>query len=169
MSRKTASENTSNKRKITIERTYKASLQDVWDLWTTKKGIESWWGPEGFEVKVRKLDLRPGGELQYAMTAIGPDQVEFMKQAGMPLTTEARLTYDEIAPNRRLAYTHLADFIPGVEPYDIAHVMELHPKGQGVRMVFTFDAMHDEEWTQRAVMGWEMELGKLEKTIRERK
>jgi uncharacterized protein YndB with AHSA1/START domain len=160
---------TSTKRKITIERTYKASLQDVWDLWTTKKGIESWWGPEGFEVKVRKLDLRPGGELQYAMTAIGPDQVEFMKQAGMPLTTEARLTYDEIAPNRRLVYRHLADFIPGVEPYDIAHVMELHPKGQGVRMVFTFDAMHDEEWTQRAVMGWEMELGKLEETLRARR
>ncbi len=169
MSKKTAASSTaSTKRKITLERTYNASPQDVWDLWTTKDGIESWWGPEGFEVKVRKFDLRPGGELQYAMTAIGPEQVEFMKQAGMPLTTEARLTYDEIAPNRRLAYTHLADFIPGVEPYDIAHVMELHPKGQGVRMVFTSEAMHDEEWTQRAVMGWEMELGKLEKTIRER-
>jgi uncharacterized protein YndB with AHSA1/START domain len=169
MSKKATSAKTSSKRKITLERTYKASLENVWDLWTTKKGIESWWGPDGFVVKVRKLDLRPGGELRYAMTAIGLDQVEFMKQAGMPLTTEARLTYDEIDPNRRLVYRHLADFIPGVEPYDIAHVMELHPKGQGVRMVFTFDAMHDEEWTQRAVMGWEMELGKLEKAIRERK
>jgi hypothetical protein len=29
--------------------------------------------------------------------------------------------------------------------------------------------MHDEEWTQRAVMGWESELGKLEKTIGERR
>ena len=170
LSKKPASASSkTSKRKITMERTYKASLKDVWDLWTTKDGIESWWGPDGFEVKVRKLDLRPGGELRYAMTAIAPAQIEFMKQAGMPLTTEARLTYDEIAPNRRLVYRHLADFIPGVEPYDIAHVMELHPKGQGVRMVFTFDAMHDEEWTQRAVMGWEMELGKLEKAIRERK
>jgi hypothetical protein len=86
----------------------------------------------------------------------------------MPLTTEARLTFDEIAPNQRLAYRHLANFIPGVKPYQVAHVLELHPRGQGVRMVFTFDAMRDEEWTQRAVMGWEMELGKLEKTIRGR-
>lgn len=166
MSRKpTKTSKTSKMRRITLERTYQASPQKVWDLWTTKDGIESWWGPDGFEVKVRKLDLRPGGKLQDAMTAIGPDQVEFMKQAGMPLTTEARLTYDEIAPNRRLAYTHLADFIPGVEPYDIAHAIELHPKGQGVRLVLTFDAMHDEEWTQRAVMGWENELGKLEEII----
>ncbi len=36
-----------SKRGITLERTYKASLQDVWDMWTTKEGIESWWGPDG--------------------------------------------------------------------------------------------------------------------------
>ena len=60
------------RRRITLERTYKASLQDVWDLWTTKEGIESWWGPDGFSVKVRKLDLRPGGELHYALTATAP-------------------------------------------------------------------------------------------------
>ena len=39
-----------SKRRITLERTYKASLQDVWDMWTTKDGIESWWGPDGFSV-----------------------------------------------------------------------------------------------------------------------
>jgi uncharacterized protein YndB with AHSA1/START domain len=156
---------TSTKRQIAIERTFKTSAQDVWDLWTTKDGIESWWGPDGFEVMVRKLDLRPGGQLRYAMTAIAPAQVEFMKQAGMPLTTEALATYTEIAPNKRLAYTHLVDFVPGVAPYDVATVLELHPKGQGVRLVLTCDAMHDEEWTERASMGWEMELGKLDKVI----
>jgi len=156
------------KRRITIERTYDADVQDVWDLWTTKDGIESWWGPDGFSVKVHRLDLRPGGELLYAMTATAPDQIAFMKNAGMPLTTEARITYTEIVPRRRLAYLHLADFIPGVKPYDILHVVELHPAGQSVRMVLTFDAMHDEEWTQRAAMGWENELGKLAKTLQSR-
>jgi hypothetical protein len=107
------------RRRITLERTYQAPVEDVWELWTTKEGIESWWGPDGFAVKVRKLDLRPGGELLYAMTAIAPAQVAFMKQAGMPLTTEAQITYAEILAPRRLAYTHRADFIPGVEPYDV--------------------------------------------------
>jgi uncharacterized protein YndB with AHSA1/START domain len=153
------------KRRITIERTYQAPIEDVWALWTTKDGIESWWGPEGFAVKVRKIDLRPGGELHYAMTAIAPEQIEFMKRAGMPLTTEARVTYTEVTPRRRLAYDHLADFIPGVEPYTVAHLVELHPGAQGVRMLLTFDAMHDEQWTQRAVMGWENELDKLAKAL----
>src|SRR5262245_25968471 len=112
-----------------LERIYQATVQDVWDLWTTKEGIESWWGPGGFAVTVRTLDLRPGGQLLYAMSAIGPGQVEFMKRAGMPLTTEARITYTDIVPLRRLAYIHLADFIPGVEPYDVATVVELFPAG----------------------------------------
>jgi uncharacterized protein YndB with AHSA1/START domain len=153
------------RRRITIERTYQAPIEDLWDLWTTKEGIESWWGPDGFVVKVRKLDLRPGGELHYAMIATAPEQIEFMKRAVMPLTTECRVTYTEVVPPRRLAYEHLADFIPGVQPYVVAMVVELHPSAQGVRMVLTFDAMHDEEWTQRAVMGWENELGKLAKVL----
>ena len=153
------------RRRITIERTYKASAEDVWDLWTTKEGIESWWGPAGFSTKVLKLDLRAGGELLYAMTATAPAQAQFMKNAGMPLTTQARIAYSEVVIQRRLAYIHLADFIPGVEPYDVATLVEFHPTGQNVHMVLTFDAMHDEEWTQRAVMGHESQLGKLEKVI----
>jgi len=149
------------KKRITLERVYRADVQDVWDLWTTKKGIESWWGPGGFVVTVRKLDLRPGGELLYAMTASDPPQMAFMKKAGMPLTTEARITFTEVVPQRRLAYVHLADFIPGVEPYDVATVVELHATSDGVRLVLTFEAMHNDEWTGRAVMGWESELGKL--------
>jgi uncharacterized protein YndB with AHSA1/START domain len=150
------------RKRVSLERVYHADVQDVWDLWTTKEGIESWWGPGGFAVTVRKLDLRPGGELLYAMTAIDPPQVEFMKKAGMPLSHDARVTFTEIVPRRRLAYVHLADFIPGVDPYDVATVVELHPTERGVRMVLTFDAMHDDEWTRRATMGWESELGKLE-------
>ncbi len=65
MTRKT----TPARRRITLERTYQASLEEVWEMWTTPEGIESWWGPDGFAVEVRKLDLRPGGELLYAMTA----------------------------------------------------------------------------------------------------
>src|SRR4030095_11956780 len=85
----------------------------------------------------------------------------FMKQAGMPLTQELRITFTEIVPRVRLAYVHLADFIPGVAPYDVATVVELSPTGDSVRMVLTFDAMHSDEWTERAAMGWEGELGKL--------
>ena len=154
-----------SKKRITIERTYDAMIEDVWDLWTTKDGIESWWGPEGFAVTVQKLDLRAGGELLYTMTATGPNEIAFMKREGMPQATKNRITFDEVVPRTRLAYTNLVDFIPGVEPYPASQVIELSATGGQVRMVLTIDAMHDEVWTSRAVMGWEGELGKLAKVL----
>jgi hypothetical protein len=39
----------------------------------------------------------------------------------MPLTTEAKLTYTEVVLGRSIAPTHRADFIPGVEPYDVGN------------------------------------------------
>jgi len=36
---------------------------------------------------------------------------------------------------------------------------------QGVKMTLTFDAMHDEMWTERATQGWNMELDKLGKAL----
>jgi len=57
------------KRRVTLERTYPAPIAMVWELWTTKEGIESWWGPRGFRVEVHSIDLRVGGELLYSMIA----------------------------------------------------------------------------------------------------
>jgi uncharacterized protein YndB with AHSA1/START domain len=152
-------------RRITLERTYKASIQDVWEMWTTKDGIESWWGPDGFSVEVRKLELRVGGELRYAMIATAEPQIAFMKQHGMPLVVESYIQFTQIDPPHRLAYIHLADFIPGVEPYDVATSVELKANGDSVQLTLSFDAMHEQVWTDRAVMGWESELGKLEKAL----
>jgi uncharacterized protein YndB with AHSA1/START domain len=153
------------RRRVSIERTFKAPIAEVWELWTTKDGIESWWGPPGFEVKVRTLDVRRGGELLYAMTAVAPDQIDFLKKAGMALTTESLVTYTEVVPRTRLAFTQMADFIPNVKPYEIATTVDLETQQQGVRLVLTLDAMHDEYWTNMAVMGWEQELGKLAKLL----
>ncbi len=152
-------------RKVVIERRFEASIEDVWELWTTPEGIESWWGPDGFSVKVHELDLRAGGQMRYAMTAVEPGQVQFMKQAGMPLTTEAKLTYTEVVQGKSIAYTHRADFIPGVTPYDVGNKVEFFAEGGHVRMVVTLDPMHSDEWTERAAMGMESQIGKLGRVI----
>lgn len=151
--------------KIRIERLYPASAEEVWELWTTSEGIESWWAPDGFRVEISTLDLRPGGALVYTMTATGPEQVEFMRGAGMPLTTESRKRFTEVRAATRLAYQSLADFIPGVAPYEFLTVVDLQASGDGVRVVMTVDPMHDEVWTQRLVAGRENELDNLGKVI----
>ena len=147
---------------FSIQRTYAASIKEAWALWTTKSGIESWWGREGFDVTVTSLDLRPGGHLIYLMTAVAPEQVAFMKRAGMPLTSECNVTYIEVSPPSRLAYKTLADFVPGVAPYEVATVVQLEPAADGVKLIITFDAMHDDVWTERARAGHESQMRKLD-------
>jgi hypothetical protein len=83
----------------------------------------------------------------------------------MPLTTPSLVTYTEVVPLKRFAFTQLADFIPNVKPYQVAMTVEFDTSPQGVRMVLTVDAMHDEYWTKMAVMGWESELDKLARIL----
>jgi len=156
------------KRRITLERDYKATVEEVWELWTTKEGIEEWWGPDGFSVTVHRLELRVGGVFEYAMTANDPPQVEFMKKAGMPTTTQHRGTVTEFTPPTRLAFNFPADFIPGVEPYPIETSVELRATATGVHLVVTLDPMHDAHWNEMMVKGWEMELGRLERALAKR-
>ena len=148
--------------RFSIARSYAASIDQVWALWTTKNGIESWWGPEGFDVTVTSLDLRPAGALIYLMTASAPDQVAFMKQAGMPLSTECKVTYTEVVRPSRLAYKTLTDFVPGIAPYEVATIVAFKEAADGTTLTVTFDAMHDDIWTERARAGHESQMSKLD-------
>jgi uncharacterized protein YndB with AHSA1/START domain len=151
----------SAKETITFERIFQAAIEDVWALWTTKDGLESWWGPEGFTTHVRRIDVRAGGELHYAMTATAPEQIGFLERAGMSLTTEQRVVYQKVVPPTELAYVGRADFIPGVAPYDVTTRVELRAEGANVRMLVTIDAMHDAHWTKMASLGWQSQLDRL--------
>jgi len=159
----------STRPKLTLERTFRAPIREVWELWTTREGVEAWWGPDGFSVEVRSLELRAGGDLVYVMSAVAPEQIDYMKKAGMPVTTQHSLTFTEVSPLRRLAYRNIVDFVPGVEPYQIVTLLELaEVEGGGTRLVLTFDAMHDDRWTQLARMGHESELDRLEQLLASR-
>lgn len=145
----------------TIELTVPASPARVWELWTTPEGVSSWWAPEGFRTDVTTLDLRPGGELAYTMTAVAPEQIAFMEQNGMPLATRSVKYFDEIAAPTRLSYRSVIDFVPDHEPYEHLTVVELHPDGASTRVVMQVEPLHDKVWTERLVAGRRNELANL--------
>lgn len=148
--------------KMVIERIYNAPVEELWDLWTTKKGFESWWGPEGFRVEIRAIEARVGGTLHYDMIADAPAQVAAMKAMGQPTSVETRATFTELKPRARLAITHVIDFWPGVKPYESTIVVEFFPSGGRVRMVTTLEHMHSEEFTRMSTMGFTSQLTKLD-------
>jgi uncharacterized protein YndB with AHSA1/START domain len=153
------------KKQIAMERTLDGTLGDVWELWTTREGIESWWGPEGFETRVARLELRVGGALEYSFTAVGAGQIAFMQQAQQPLTQHMKARYTLVQPKTAAAWQNLVEFIPGITPYEVETRFDLKPRGKQVHMIVRFDAMHDDQYTQFAEMGWREELNKLERRL----
>jgi uncharacterized protein YndB with AHSA1/START domain len=157
------------RKQITMERTWPYPLDDVWELWTTKEGIESWWGPDGFRTRVLRLELRVGGALEYSFTAVGEPQIAFLEKAGQPLVSTVRAKYTELEAMRLAVWANLTDFIPNVEPYEVETRLLLAKTADGVQMTLKFDVMHDEHWTQLAKMGWENELSKLQRQLEARR
>lgn len=146
-----------------IERTYRATPQELWDLWTTKEGFESWWGPEGFRVEVHALEARNGGPLHYDMIADTPEMVKAMRDMGWEASHKTRGWYEEMEPTRRLVLKHVIDFVPGVTPYENTIVAEFLPTGEHTRMVVTLHRMHDDHMSEQQKLGFTSQLTKLDR------
>ncbi len=150
------------RKKVVIERQYRAAIRDVWDLWTTKDGFESWWGPQGFRAEVTELDARVGGALHYEMIADSPEMIAAMKQMGQPTSHPTRSRFTELAPYERLVITNVIDFLPGVAVYESHIDVQFVVSGQYVRMIVTLDAMHSEDMTRMQQEGFTSQLTKLD-------
>ena len=57
----------SGERELVITRVFDAPRKLVWKALTESDRLARWWGPTGFTMLVRTLDLRPGGVFHYAM------------------------------------------------------------------------------------------------------
>lgn len=148
--------------KVVIERTYRAPVEDLWALWTTKAGFESWWGPAGFRVEVHALEARVGGALRYDMIADAPEAIAAMQGMGQPLSHHTHGRFAECTPCERLTLVHVIDFVPGVEPYESTIEVAFAAQGDHARMVVTLHPHRDPHWTRMSVEGFRSQLTKLD-------
>lgn len=75
-----------------VSRVIKAPRARVWRAYSEAEQLAKWWGPKGADIRVLKLDFRPGGMFHYAM--------EF--QPGHPIY--GRFVYGLIQEPERLEY-----------------------------------------------------------------
>ncbi len=147
---------------VVVERTYRASVEELWALWTTRAGFESWWGPEGFRVEVHALEATAGGALAYDMIADSPEAIAAMKSMGQPLSQGVRGHFTEFRPHERLTLVQVIDFVPGREPYDSMIEVAFHAADDRARMVVTVHPHIDPHWTRMSVEGFNSQLKKLD-------
>ena len=146
---------------LLIRRSFPAAPEWIWQLWTTPDGVAAWWAPDGFTLAVDQLDLRVGGSLDYTMTAVGPEQISTRLQFGLPLAIRSHKEFTELVEPWRLSYHSLIDFVPGIEPYLHRTVVTLERTASGTAVEMWVDPLHDQEWTERTVLGKADELDRL--------
>lgn len=148
---------------VVVERIYRAGVEELWALWATKEGFESWWGPEQFRVEVHKLEPRQGGALDYDMIADTPEAIAAMKEMGQPISHGTHGVYSVFEPHRKLTLTHVIDFVPGQAPYETLIDVAFIPAGDQTRMVVTLHPHIDPNWTRMSVEGFSSQLTKLDR------
>jgi uncharacterized protein YndB with AHSA1/START domain len=147
---------------VVIERTYRTRVEELWGLWTTKEGFESWWGGEGSRVEVHTIEACEGGMLHYDMIAVEPADIAARNQMGLAPSSSVRARFAQFRPYQRLTLRHVIDSVPGVKPYKSTIAVEFFPTGDAVRMVTTIEPMHNEEFTKTSIRVFTSQLKMLE-------
>ena len=89
-----ATEAVSADREMVISRVYDAPRELLFDVWTDRKHLEQWWGPDGFRTTTHEIDVRPGGVWRFTMH--DPDGTDYGN----------RIVFVEIERPSRLVYRH---------------------------------------------------------------
>jgi len=86
-------------KQVTLEKTYDAAPETVWEAWTKPEMLKQWWGPNDVLIPECEVDLRVGGTFYIVMEAgegMGP-----YKGTKWPMRAE----FTTVEPQAKLAYS----------------------------------------------------------------
>ena len=116
-----------NNRTLTIEKTFDAPIELVWEAWTQPEHIAQWWGPKGMKTRIIEHNFVEGGAWEYAMTM--PDGKDFIADG----------VYIEIIELQKIRTS--ANFKPMTEGVELQVLL----KKIGDKTQFTFHVIHETE------------------------
>lgn len=99
-------------REIVMTHRFAAPPALVYQMWTDPQHMPQWWGPRGYSVTMREMDVRPGGLCRFLMH--GPDGTDYPN----------RQVYREVVPNERLVYDHGWDLDDGPDDWQVTVTFE---------------------------------------------
>lgn len=157
------------KRQFVIERTLKARVGVVWDMWTTERGLEGWWGPEDLVTKVRQLEVRPGGRFEldhgYVGTERNPGETKVSEASGIPTALVAKGTFTQVRPKSLLSFEESIGFDHTPRPFELSMRVAFHPEGESTRMVIIASGDPTPHWTKLAKSGLNSQVDRLARAV----
>jgi uncharacterized protein YndB with AHSA1/START domain len=139
-------------RVVRIERTFDASVERVFEAWTSEEVLRRWLhGMEGWETPTAEVDLRVGGRIRIVMR-------DPFRGAQSAATGE----YTVVEPPHRLAFTWVWDHDP-----DQPQLIELEFSEQEGRttVLMTNSSIPTEEQSESQQRGWAVCYDNLEHVL----
>lgn len=148
---------------LVIERTLRATPEQLFAAFTDAAQLEKWWWPDGFTCPAAEVDLRVGGTYRLEMT--WPEQVRADSRLSHSLVGE----YYEIDPPRRLVMSARAQNDEEGELFATLLEVTLEPCGAGTKLTVRqsyFEPLPPLKALAGAEQGWSEQLDKLERLLR---
>lgn len=125
-------------REIIMTRLLNAPRELVFDVWTDPEHKTHWWGPNGFTITTRHMELKKGGA--WIFTMHGPDGTDWPN----------KITYLEIVKPERLVYKHTGgDEDPEEHNFEVTVTFEVQ---DGNKTLLTMRSLFSsEEYVKKVV------------------
>ncbi len=146
-------------REIIISRLIHAPRELVFEVWTDRKHLEKWWGPNGFSTTTKAFDFKPGGNWIHTMH--GPDGTDFPNE----------INYELIVPPERLEYSQGGGDDEGVTdaPFHVTVTFDDEDGKTRLTMRSLFKTAHQRKLVvekYHAIEGGEQHLGRLDEYVK---
>jgi len=146
---------------LTIERTFDAPADVIWQMWTDPRHFAAWYGPAGSAVTVVNMNVRVGGSRLVRMevtTPNGPMQMWFTGEY-LEIIDGKRLVYTESMSNANGDVVNPSELgMPAAHPTTTEVRVELEDLGGRTRMVLTHIGIPA---GSPGAAGWAMAIDKL--------
>lgn len=141
----------------------------VWAACTRKEGLERWWSPEDLRTIVRRLEVRPGGEvdfyIRYVPALLTSESADAFRSARIPISFHMRGKLSVVEVDRVLAFDLTLEIDRAGAGVRTSTRLELKPEGLGTRVTVIARGQGTPHWATLGQQNLEAQLERLERAL----
>ena len=129
-------------RELVLERVFDVPRELVFRAWTDPARFTQWCGPQGFDVTVLEMDVRPGGAWRKRLRS--PEGVDYWRRG----------VYREVVAPERLVFTYVSDDPAGLPDFETLVTIDFVAQGGKTLMKFRQGAFESAATLDSHTGGW---------------
>jgi uncharacterized protein YndB with AHSA1/START domain len=149
MNESVVSRHQANETTLRIERLIAAEPDILFAFWTDPAQLVRWWGPQGYDTSVDRLEVKPGGQWRISL-----------HQSGSRMAAISGV-YRVVEPPRRLSFSWAWEDESGARGHETEVVVDFEPTPGGTRLTLLHHGFESKPARERHHSGWSATFDRL--------